>query len=199
MSVASYRDDRPRRGAAGAALAWLWPDPLETEARRAGWPWVAQLGAWLWPDRLNDEPFGRRHGLMAMMFGWAWPEGLDQNTAKWWRESWMWSWIWPGRVMGPDGEICPLMPWHAAMRPEVCPTDPWHRKVTRHGGVLAMMFAAGALAAPTVTQVTDPLDGGRLSVLRGGGETAPQTDGSQTTGDTGAQEDGGQGGDTGGA
>ena len=64
-----------RRGLLASAIAWVWPQPLQTERRRAGYAWLGSLAAWLWPSRLEDGAYGRRHGLIAMLFGWMWPAG----------------------------------------------------------------------------------------------------------------------------
>ncbi|MDZ4370840.1 MAG: hypothetical protein U1C74_05385, partial [Phenylobacterium sp.] len=161
---------RRRPGLMASAVAWVWPQPLQSERRSAAATGLlGTLAGWLWPSRLQDERFGQRHGLMAALFGWMWPQGADRGLARMWRSSWLWSWMWPGRVLGPDGEICPISPWHPAARAEFCPTDPWHRKVTRHGGAMAMMFGATAIAAPTLMDGNNVLDGGRINLFRGGG------------------------------
>lgn len=117
MTVGTIDRRAPKRGLMASAIAWVWPQPIRTEEQRAGFAWMGPLAAWMWPSRLEDERFGRRHGLMGVLFGWMWPQGLDRGMQRWWRASWLWSWIWPGRVMGPNGEICPLAPWHPAARP----------------------------------------------------------------------------------
>src|SRR4051794_24705653 len=162
-----------RKGLLRTSVAWLWPAARD-EADRKGLGWLNALAAWMWPSALQDEKFGQRHwGPLGSIVGWIWPSAVDLGLARWWRSSWLWSWMWPGRVMGPDGEICPLAPWHAAVRPEVCPGEPWHKKVGRHGGMVFMMFAASAIAAPTFmeTQGGD-LFGGRLNLFKGGSEQA---------------------------
>jgi hypothetical protein len=89
---------------------------------------------------------------------WLWPEAADRGLARWWRASWLWSWAWPGRVMGPDGEICPLAPWHAVVWAQG--DAPWHR---RHGKTLLTMVALAALAAPGF--IGSDLLGGRLNLF----------------------------------
>jgi hypothetical protein len=96
--------------------------------------------------------------------------------------------------MGPDGEVSALAPWHAAVRPEVCPGEPWRRKVSRHGGMVFMMFAAAAIAAPTFMETAGgDLLGGRLNLFKGGptDQTAPPQGGAGGGGGGGA----GSGGD----
>jgi len=200
VTAGTIQTRNAKRGLLASATAWVWPQPLRTDDRPAG-AWMGPLAAWLWPSRLENESFGRRHGLMASLFGWMWPQGLDRGMQRWWRASWLWSWMWPGRVMGPNGEICPLAPWHPAARPEVLASDPWQKKVGRHGGAMAMMFAATAIAAPTFMEGNSALDGGRLNLFRGGGATqddAPNG-GEQTTPTDGGAPGDDAGGPDGGA
>ncbi|WP_296600376.1 hypothetical protein, partial [Phenylobacterium sp.] len=161
----------PRRGRSlkAALLTWVWPQPLDTE-ERGGAGWLAALLGWMWPSAVHDERPGARHGLMAALFGWLWPSNVDNGFKRFWKLSWLWSWMWPGRVLGPDGEICALAPWHPAVRPEVCIEDPWYRRVGKHGGMVFMMFAATAIAAPTFMEGTGVLDAGRLNLFRSGGD-----------------------------
>ncbi|MBU2362954.1 MAG: hypothetical protein KKB47_08855, partial [Alphaproteobacteria bacterium] len=198
MTMDAIRNDRAQaRTRKGALLAWIWPEPREdAEGRGAGW--LASLLGWMWPSAVHDENFGRRHGLMAMAFGWAWPSNFDRAFKSFWKKSWLWSWMWPGRVMGPDGEICALAPWHPAVRPEICVEDPWYRKAGKHGGVVFMMFAATAIAAPTFMEGNGALDGGRLNLFRGGGDAGQQGGADQQGGGAGDQGAGGGGGGAGG-
>jgi hypothetical protein len=145
----------------------------------------------MWPTATHDEAPGRRHGLLAMLFGWAWPSAFDRGFKRFWKTSWLWSWMWPGRVMGPDGEVCALAPWHPAARAVVLPDDPWQRKISKHGGVVFMMFAASAIAAPTFMEGMGGLDGGRLNLFRGGNDAADQGAGAQGGGNAGGQGAGG--------
>ncbi|MCW5760665.1 MAG: hypothetical protein KIS90_12930, partial [Phenylobacterium sp.] len=192
---------RKRAGLATSLLAWLWPDAREQRDERAGLlAWSSLLG-WLWPSAVHDETYGRPHGLMAILFGWMWPNVADRGVRRWWHFSWLWSWMWPGKVLGPDGEICPLAPWHPALRPEVCPGETWHHKLRRHGPVMFMMFGATALASPTLMEGNGILDGGRLNLFRADGPTTPDqpTGGADSNGDgSGAEpaDDGGAGGAT---
>ena len=115
MTVEAISTDQARaRRRKAALLAWIWPEPLD-RAERGPAP-TAGLLAWLWPSALEDATHSRRHGLMALLFGWAWPSKIDGGLKRFWRTSWLWSWMWPGRVMGPDGEVCALAPWHPAAR-----------------------------------------------------------------------------------
>ncbi|MBJ7412735.1 MAG: hypothetical protein JHD15_20585, partial [Phenylobacterium sp.] len=150
MTVNAIDTRRPHaRSRKSALLAWIWPEPRQDDEGR-GAAWLAGLLGWMWPSALHDENTGRAgRGLMALLFGWAWPSQFDRGFKRFWKASWLWSWMWPGRVMGPDGEICALAPWHPAARAPVAADAPWHRKVSKHGGVVFMMFAATAIAAPT--------------------------------------------------
>lgn len=201
------QNDGRRRNLLASVVAWVWPAPRREERRRGATAWLGPLGA-LFPSRLGQGARTRDRGLMALLFGWMWPSNVDRGMARWWRKSWMWAWMWPGRVMGPNGEICPLAPWHPAMRPEFCPTDPWHRKMGRHGGAMALMFAASAIAAPTFMEGNGALDGGRLNLFRGGAteQTSPtnvqQTDpvtGGGDASDPGTPNSGGGSGGAGGS
>ena len=174
MTVSAFRDDRERpaskRGLLASAIAWLWPEPLAHEERRGGWLWLGVLIGWMWPTPLQREFDGakaRRAGLTWLM-GWAWPRGLDRSLARWWRLSWLWSWLWPGRLMGPDGEICPLAPWHPALQPEFCERTTWRQRVGRKSALAGMMMAATAIASPTFMEGNPTLDGGRINLFRGG-------------------------------
>ena len=114
-------------GVGAAMLAWVWPAARDDDDR-FGLAWWPALLAWLWPSALHDERFGHRHwGPLGAALGWIWPRSLDLSLAGWWRQSWLWSWMWPGRVMGPDGEVSALALWHVALRPEIPPGEPWHK------------------------------------------------------------------------
>ena len=170
-------------------LAWLWPEPLRSKRRRGGVLWWFASVAAIWPGPLQRDftrakPMGQggRHSNRS----------LDRFLSRWWRVSWLWAWMWPGRLLGPDGEICPLVPWHPALQAQVCDVEPGRRRRVRRGMLAGMMMFAAALAAPTLMEGDSVLDGGRLSAFLGGGGAAEAG-----SGGTGGQGSGSGAGDPG--
>ncbi|WP_397402290.1 PEPxxWA-CTERM sorting domain-containing protein [Phenylobacterium sp.] len=175
-------------------LTWLWPEPLRSKRRRVGALWWFALVAAIWPrplqrDFTRAEPTGRGGRLFSYT--------LDRFLSRWWRVSWLWAWMWPGRLMGPDGEICPLVPWHPALQAQVCDAVPCRRRTSRRGMVAGMMMLAATLAVPTLMGGNSALDGGRLSAFLGGGSAGSGGAGDQGSGGGGAGDPGAGSGQTG--
>ena len=189
--TAIHFDARPARRPAllVSMITWLWPEPLSSSRRRVGALWWFASVAAIWPRPLQRDfartapmGYGGRRSSLA----------LDRVLSRWWRVSWLWAWMWPGRLMGPDGEICPLAPWHPALKAQVCDVAPWRRRMARRGMVAGMMMSAAALAAPTLMEGNSALDGGRLSAFLGGGGA-----GEADSAGAGGQSSGGGAGDPG--
>ena len=55
MTAGTIQTGNAKRGLLASAIAWIWPQPLRTEDKRAAYGWMGPLAPWQTPARREDH------------------------------------------------------------------------------------------------------------------------------------------------